>query len=127
MYDGESPKVKKEINEYIQAAKEEDSADAKPTNKTQSDAQLSPSEHQQLIDLLAPVLKHVLVGLSEKTSWYFTVIAGGPSPEEGGEIHTICYHHGKTEMGHNFGNTMPNFVTRVMKPYVEFLQVAFHE
>lgn len=57
------------------------------------------------------MLKEFFSELSQKTGWCFTVIGGGPCPEEDGEIRTIWYVLLLSEDQGHKGNRTPLVIT----------------
>ncbi|KZT12199.1 uncharacterized protein LAESUDRAFT_754693 [Laetiporus sulphureus 93-53] len=84
-----------------------------------------PAARQHMLEFLPSMVRKLLEELAEKTGWSFSIIGGGPCPEEDGDIRTFSYHHGKTAVGHHFGDVQSDFKNQVIKPYIEFLNVVY--
>ncbi|KZT04664.1 uncharacterized protein LAESUDRAFT_715460 [Laetiporus sulphureus 93-53] len=84
-----------------------------------------PAAQQQMLEFLPSIVRKFLGELAQKTGWSFSLFGGGPCPEEDGDIRTFSYHHGKTSVGHHFGDVQPDFKSQVIKPYIEFLNVVY--
>ncbi|KAK0474619.1 hypothetical protein IW261DRAFT_1568621 [Armillaria novae-zelandiae] len=95
--------------------------------------------HEDAIDATPAMLNRFLSDLAVQTGWWFTVIAGGPDPADGGNIHTGSFHVGSNGHKRNFWDEFihhsfnPNdsttccmtFEEGVIAPYGRFLKTLF--
>lgn len=94
------------------------------------------------LDGVPAFLRQVFEQASEQTGWAFTVLAGGPCPEEGGAIKTMSYvfcilyiticseiasrfHVGQTPAGNTFKMTHPKWQEHVALPFRSFLKLVY--
>ncbi|KAF7976999.1 hypothetical protein HWV62_4926 [Athelia sp. TMB] len=82
----------------------------------------TPLQYQSAIDLLPAVLKQVFDELHRTTGWSFSVIMGGPLPEEDGKNMSATHHVGNSAAGNDWGRAYPDFDTKIIGPYQEFLR-----
>ncbi|KZS99509.1 uncharacterized protein LAESUDRAFT_765451 [Laetiporus sulphureus 93-53] len=87
MFEKEDDEIKAEIQAEYDAQEIHQNEDAGEA----SEALPTPMQCQEFIDSMPAMLKELFSELSRKTGWCFTVIGGGPCPEEDGEIRTIWY------------------------------------
>ncbi|KAK0467411.1 hypothetical protein IW261DRAFT_1574131 [Armillaria novae-zelandiae] len=91
------------------------------------------------IDATPALLKCFLGNLAVQTGWWFSVIAGGPDPADGGNIHTGSFHVGMDGHKRHFEDEYvhhsidpkdstsrhTNFEDAVIAPYGRFLKTLF--
>ncbi|KAK0477821.1 hypothetical protein IW261DRAFT_1565606 [Armillaria novae-zelandiae] len=99
----------------------------------------SPEDYLDAIDAAPAMLNRFLSDLAVQTGWWFTVIAGGPDPADGGNIRTGSFHVGSNGHKRNFQDEFihhsvdPNdsttcrmtFEEGVIAPYGRFLKTLF--
>ncbi|KAK0482874.1 hypothetical protein EDD18DRAFT_1362405 [Armillaria luteobubalina] len=99
----------------------------------------SPEDYLDAIDAALALLNHILTNLTLQTGWCFSVIAGGPDPADGGNIHTGSFHVGINRHKRNFEDEYThhlvdpkdstshcmNFEDGVIAPYGCFLKTLF--
>ena len=73
------------------------------------------------------MLAQFLTGLQELTGWSFSVLMGGPSPENGGKVKACSLHVGVTNLGSMFDQAYPDFNNGIMWPYKDFLDCVSGE
>ncbi|KAI5999829.1 hypothetical protein F5J12DRAFT_895072 [Pisolithus orientalis] len=82
------------------------------------DAETCRSNIQQCMPALTQILTH----LSQKTSWSFSVLIGGPDPADAEEQCVVAsLHIRKNRCGLNFAESYCHFDSTVVQAYVEFL------
>jgi len=67
------------------------------------------------------MLAQFLGGMQGLTSWSFSILMGGPSPENGGRVEACSLHVSVTDLGSMFDQAYPEFNNGIMWPYKEFL------
>ncbi|TFY55898.1 hypothetical protein EVJ58_g7965, partial [Rhodofomes roseus] len=120
-YDNESEEVKREVRARLDALKASASAQA----ETSSTTTRTPADYQKAIDSVPQFLEQLFAYLAEETGWAYSVVGGGPCPDEGGALQTISYHIGTTPAGHNFKHSYMKFAEAVMDPFLKFLNAKF--
>lgn len=63
--------------------------------------------------------------LTEASGWSFTLLMGGPSPEQAGKIISAAHHTGITHLGHDFGAAFRGFQDEIVAPYQGFLRQVY--
>ncbi|KAG9221974.1 hypothetical protein PTI98_008939 [Pleurotus ostreatus] len=125
------PAVRKETEEKaIRLAQEEREAQTQENeaapSATDAVVALSPAESQRHIQLLPVLIPSLLQQLRAKTGWAFTVLAGGPLPIANGDIDVCAFHIGETALGNSFGHAYGDFQEGILRPYTEFVRLAFN-
>ncbi|KDQ32240.1 hypothetical protein PLEOSDRAFT_165491 [Pleurotus ostreatus PC15] len=105
----------KVIAEYDRRQKEKDEA-AEPG---------TPSAYAAAIEDISIHFDAFSDLLSSMTGWSFTLLAGGPDPNNRGQIRTFSVHSGKNHAGMHFGKAMPNFLQQIVSPYAVFLRSVY--
>ncbi|KAH9832028.1 uncharacterized protein C8Q71DRAFT_714621 [Rhodofomes roseus] len=103
-YDNESEEVKREVRARVDALKASASAQVAErsltTTRTPADYQkcvtLTMSQSYidwfaRAIDSVPQFLERLFAYLAEETGWAYSVMGGGPCPDEGGALQTISY------------------------------------
>ncbi|KAK0499346.1 hypothetical protein EDD18DRAFT_1102712 [Armillaria luteobubalina] len=54
---------------------------------TEAEGMRSPADYLNAIDQAPMLLQHFLQEVAEQTSWWFSVLTGGPLPTDNGNIH----------------------------------------
>ncbi|KIO12149.1 hypothetical protein M404DRAFT_7021 [Pisolithus tinctorius Marx 270] len=99
---------------------------SRKTPPTESDDEISADVDAETcrsnIQQCAPALTQILTHLSQKTSWSFSVLMGGPDPVDAEEQCVVAsLHIGKNRCGLNFAESYRHFDSTVVQAYAEFL------
>ncbi|KAK0499959.1 hypothetical protein EDD18DRAFT_1348763 [Armillaria luteobubalina] len=131
-FQAETEDVKAEIFDALEQLREERAeASHKGLRK--------PEDYLDAIDAAPALLKRFLDDLAVQTGWWFTVIAGGPDPADGGNIRTGSFHVGVNGHKQNFEDEYTHhsvdltdsnarrttFEEGVIAPYGRFLKTLF--
>ncbi|KJA17055.1 hypothetical protein HYPSUDRAFT_206511 [Hypholoma sublateritium FD-334 SS-4] len=125
-YEHESAEIKKEVRRV----KEERTAEIKADRDVQyleegEKGERSPEHYQGSIDKLPMIIKDFLQQICALTRWQSTFWAGGPSPEDGGDIKTISIHSCTNEEGLSFGDYLTRFDDGGLKQFSQFLHRVY--
>ncbi|KAG6851913.1 hypothetical protein C0991_005035 [Blastosporella zonata] len=112
----------KDIRAEVEAKWVEENAKETAVSSSSTDSEMPTLEqyarHSQFSDSM-------FEGVSKQMGWCFTVLMGGPNPQDQGEISVASLHVGEAN-GALFGQVNPNFECDFMEPYAQFLMHAFY-
>ncbi|KDQ32508.1 hypothetical protein PLEOSDRAFT_1080094 [Pleurotus ostreatus PC15] len=117
----ETAEIKKEIEDLYEALRnreDEEDKDAPPER-------ITAARYAAAIDEIPRYFQAFSQELARRTGWSFTLLAGGPDPENGGRINSIGVHFGENEAGQHFGKATPGFGDTVLTPYANFLNTIY--
>ncbi|KAK0460311.1 hypothetical protein IW261DRAFT_1429097 [Armillaria novae-zelandiae] len=131
-FQSESEEIKAEVLDALEQLREEQAKAAQKGEQT-------PEDYLDAIDATPALLKRFLGDLAVQTGWWFSVIAGGPDPADGGNIHTGSFHVGMDGHKRHFEDEYvhhsidpkdstsrrTNFKDAVIVPYGRFLKTLF--
>ncbi|KAK0488215.1 hypothetical protein EDD18DRAFT_1359904 [Armillaria luteobubalina] len=131
-FQSESDEVKAEIFDTLEQLHEEQAEAAQRGERNAED-------YLDAIDAAPAALNRFLHDLALQMGWWFTVIAGGPDPADGGNIRTGSFHVGvnahqrnfEDEYSHHSANPKDSsircmtFEEGVIAPYGRFLKTLF--
>ncbi|KAH7905402.1 hypothetical protein BJ138DRAFT_1230021 [Hygrophoropsis aurantiaca] len=121
-FEEEDEETKARVTDFIGQLKRQK---AEELAKAVEAGETGEADYERAIENLPAVLSKFLDELARVTGWAFTVLMGGPNPSLGGQIDINSFHVGKTELGNLFNRSYPDFETRIMKPYSEFLERVY--
>ncbi|KAJ8690403.1 hypothetical protein PTI98_011831 [Pleurotus ostreatus] len=115
----ETAEIKKEIEDLYKALR--DRAD----KEEEAPEQITAAQYAVAIDEIPKYFQAFSQELARRTGWSFTLLAGGPDPENGGRINSIGVHFGENKAGQHFGKATPGFGDMVLTPYANFLNTVY--
>ncbi|KAK0490072.1 hypothetical protein EDD18DRAFT_1109626 [Armillaria luteobubalina] len=131
-FQAESEEVKAKVFEALEQLHDEQS-------EALQKGHWSPEDYLDAIDAAPTVLNCFLNDLALQTGWWFTIIAGGPDPANGGNICMGSFHVGINQHKRNFEDEYTHhsvdpkdsstchttFEEGVIAPYGQFLKTMF--
>ncbi|KAJ7572816.1 hypothetical protein C8J56DRAFT_987083, partial [Mycena floridula] len=88
-------------------------------------AERTPESMARAIKKAPAAIEAGLQAWADKAGWFFSVVGGGPDPNNNGKIKTISLNVGVNDAGLVFSEAYPLYEKEVLCPYTMFLDSSF--
>ncbi|KAJ7584478.1 hypothetical protein C8J56DRAFT_1166580 [Mycena floridula] len=88
-------------------------------------AERTPESMARAIKKAPAAIEAGLQAWADKAGWFFSVVGGGPDPNNNGKIKTISLNVGVNDAGLVFSEAYPLYKKEVLCPYTMFLDSSF--